>query len=51
MMVGDDLGKIQFSLMYDFPDQTLVLRIVKANHLPAKDFRYLSSIVQFYFTV
>eukprot|EP00057_Strongylocentrotus_purpuratus_P029453 XP_011683927.1 PREDICTED: synaptotagmin-7 isoform X1 [Strongylocentrotus purpuratus] len=38
MQFGEELGKIQFSLMYDFPDQTLVLRIVKANHLPAKDF-------------
>ncbi|XP_071497599.1 synaptotagmin-7-like isoform X1 [Diadema antillarum] len=35
---GENLGLIQFSLMYDFPDQTLILRIVKAKQLPAKDF-------------
>ena len=35
---GEKLGKLQFSLKYDFQDQTLTLRIMRAIELPAKDF-------------
>ena len=32
------LGRIQFSIHYDFPEQTLTLRIIRATDLVAKDF-------------
>ncbi|ESO06379.1 synaptotagmin 7e, partial [Helobdella robusta] len=31
-------GRIQFSISYDFPEQTLTLRIIRATDLVAKDF-------------
>ena len=34
---GEKLGRIQFSVIYDFQDQTLTLRIIRAVSLPAKD--------------
>lgn len=34
---GHNLGKIHFSLHYDFQSLTLVLKVVKAANLPAKD--------------
>ncbi|CAD5113663.1 DgyrCDS2824 [Dimorphilus gyrociliatus] len=34
----DNLGRIQFSLSYDFQEMTLTLKIMRANQLPAKDF-------------
>lgn len=35
---SEKLGKIQFSLSYDFQEMTLTLRIIRAIELPAKDF-------------
>ena len=35
---SEKLGKIQFSLSYDFQEMTLTLRIIRAVELPAKDF-------------
>ena len=35
---SEKLGKIQFSLSYDFHEMTLTLRIIRAVELPAKDF-------------
>ena len=35
---GEKLGKLQFSLTYDFQEMTLTLRIIRAIELPAKDF-------------
>ena len=36
--VTEKLGKLQFSLQYDFQDMTLTLRIIRAIDLAAKDF-------------
>lgn len=33
-----NLGKIQLALSYDFQSLTLTLKILQAQHLPAKDF-------------
>lgn len=38
VQLGDKLGKIQFSLSYDFQEMTLTLKIMRAIELPAKDF-------------
>ena len=36
--VSERLGRIQFSIAYDFPEMTLTLRIIRAVDLAAKDF-------------
>lgn len=36
--VVDNLGKIQFRVSYDFQNQTLNLKVMRATGLPAKDF-------------
>ena len=38
--VEENLGQIQFSIHYEFTEQTLVIRVLRAKGLPAKDFRY-----------
>ena len=35
---SEKLGRIQFSVAYDFQESTLTLRIIRAVDLPAKDF-------------
>ena len=35
---SENLGRIQFSISYDFQEMTLTLKIIKAVDLPAKDF-------------
>ena len=37
--VEENLGQIQFSIHYEFTEQTLVIRVLRAKGLPAKDFR------------
>ena len=34
------VGKLQFSIKYEFTDETLIVKIFKAIELLAKDFRY-----------
>jgi len=34
----ESLGRIYFHLGYDFRSQTLNLKLIRAEHLPAKDF-------------
>lgn len=34
----ENLGRIQFSLKYDFKEMTLTLRVIRGVELPAKDF-------------
>ncbi|XP_072014688.1 synaptotagmin-7-like [Amphiura filiformis] len=36
--VEENLGQIQFSIHYEFTEQTLVIRVLRAKGLPAKDF-------------
>jgi len=37
-VASERLGRIQFSIAYDFPEMTLTLRIIRAVDLAAKDF-------------
>jgi len=34
----ESLGRLHFRLGYDFPSMTLNLKLISAEHLPAKDF-------------